>query len=112
MLHQKVKLIVMGGVVSALAVVPLSQAQPPDGARAQAAAIDAGDPLRAEVRNGTTAKETEIIGQFNASTASKGGYVTRQSNTQTGARAGGGAIYGCRGAAGGTAAGSAPCLRS
>jgi hypothetical protein len=112
MLHQKAKLIVMGGVVSALAVVPLSQAQPPDGPPARAAAIAAGDPVRAEVRNGTTAKETEIIGRFNASTGSKGGYVTRQSNTQTGARAGGGAIYGCRGAAGGSAAGSAPCLRS
>jgi len=112
MLHEKAKLIVMAGVVSALAVVPLSQAQEPDAPRAQTAAIAAGDPLRAEVRNGTTAKETEIIGRFNASTASKGGYVTRQSNTQTGAKAGGGAIYGCRGAAGGTASGSAPCLRS
>lgn len=71
-----------------------------------------GDVLREGVRNGTTAKETEIIGKFNASTGAKGGYVTRQSNTQTGAKAGGGAIYGCRGAAGGTAAGSAPCLRA
>ena len=71
-----------------------------------------GDTLREAVRNGTTAKETEIIGKFNASTGAKGGYVTRQSNTQTGANAGGGAIYGCRGAAGGTAGGSAPCLRA
>ena len=71
-----------------------------------------GDALREGVRNGTTNRETEIIGDFNASTSGKGGYVTRQSNTQTGARAGGGAIYGCRGAAGGTAAGSAPCLRA
>jgi hypothetical protein len=112
MLHENAKLIVMGGVVLALAVVPLSHAETPGGPSAQAAAIAAGDPLRAEVRNGTTAKETEIIGDFNASTGSKGGYVTRQSNTQTGAKAGGGAIYGCRGAAGGTASGSAPCLRS
>ena len=44
--------------------------------------------------------------------ARKGGYVTRQSNTQTGSKAGGGAIYGCRGAAGGSASGSAPCLRA
>lgn len=108
----KTKLLVAGGVTMTLAVVPLSHAQAPSAPRAQAAAIAAGDPLRAEVRNGTTAKETEIIGQFNASTGSKGGYVTRQSNTQTGAKAGGGAIYGCRGAAGGTASGSAPCLRS
>ncbi|MGI8632946.1 MAG: hypothetical protein ACR2NA_10435 [Solirubrobacterales bacterium] len=48
----------------------------------------------------------------NASTSSKGGYVTRQSNTQTGAKAGGAVIYGCRGAAGGTAGGSAPCIRA
>ena len=71
-----------------------------------------GDVLREGVRNGTTAKETEIIGKFNAGTGAKGGYVTRQSNTQTGAKAGGAAIYGCRGAAGGTAGGSAPCLRA
>lgn len=71
-----------------------------------------GDVLREGVRNGTSTKETEIIGRFNASAGAKGGYVTRQSNTQTGARAGGAAIYGCRGAAGGTAAGSAPCLRA
>ncbi|MDQ3769284.1 MAG: hypothetical protein M3370_07405 [Actinomycetota bacterium] len=71
-----------------------------------------GDVLREGVRNGTTASETEIIGQFNATTGAKGGYVTRQSNTQTGPNAGGAAIYGCRGAAGGTAGGSAPCLRA
>ena len=71
-----------------------------------------GDPLREGVRNGTTTRETEIIGRFNQSTGAKGGYVTRQSNTQTGANAGGGAIYGCRGAQNGTAAGSAPCLRA
>ncbi len=71
-----------------------------------------GDLLREGVRNGTTGSETEIIGQFNATSGAKGGYVTRQSNTQTGPRAGGGAIYGCRGAAGGTATGSAPCLRA
>jgi hypothetical protein len=71
-----------------------------------------GDLLREGVRNGTTGSETEIIGQFNATSGAKGGYVTRQSNTQTGPRAGGGAIYGCRGAAGGTVVGSAPCLRA
>lgn len=71
-----------------------------------------GDALRESVRNGTSSQETEIIGQFNATDGPKGGYVTRQSNTQTGPNAGGGAIYGCRGAAGGTAAGSAPCLRA
>jgi hypothetical protein len=102
---------VVGTAVVALAVVPLASARPESAPVAGTASIAAGDPLRAEVRNGTTVHETEIIGKFNASTGSKGGYVTRQSNTQTGAKAGGGAIYGCRGAAGGTASGSAPCVR-
>ncbi|MDQ3769576.1 MAG: hypothetical protein M3370_08900, partial [Actinomycetota bacterium] len=86
-------------IVLAVMVAPLSVAA-------------SGDALREGVRNGTTTKETEIIGEFNAGTGAKGGYVTRQSNTQTGPNAGGGAIYGCRGAAGGTPAGSAPCLRA
>jgi len=42
----------------------------------------------------------------------KGGFVTRQSNISTGANAGGGAIYGCRTPVGGTATGTAPCLRA
>lgn len=71
-----------------------------------------GDPLREGARNGTTQSETEIIGDFDATSGEKGGYVTRQSNTRTGPKAGGAAIYGCRGAAGGTASGSAPCLRA
>src|SRR4051812_37297107 len=95
-----------------LAAVPLAGAKPNDPVSANAATVAAVDPIRAEVRNGTTGKETEIIGQFNAVAGTKGGYVTRQSNTQTGSKAGGGAIYGCRGAAGGSASGSAPCLRA
>lgn len=106
------RLVAAGTVVLVLAAVPLAGAEPDDRVSAAAATVAAGDPIRAEVRNGTTSKETEIIGQFNATTGTKGGYVTRQSNTQTGAKAGGGAIYGCRGAAGGTASGSAPCLRA
>jgi hypothetical protein len=105
-------LVVAGATTLALAAVPLARAQPSEPVRANAAQVAAGDPIRAEVRTGTTSKETEIIGKFNASTAAKGGYVTRQSNTQTGAKAGGGAIYGCRGAAGGSASGSAPCVRA
>lgn len=70
-----------------------------------------GDPLREGVRNGTTTQETEIIGNITAKTP-KGGYVTRQSNIATGANGGGAAIYGCRTPAGGTATGSAPCLRA
>src|SRR3954468_23020485 len=106
------RLIAAGTTLLGLAAVPLAGAQPNDQVSANAAAVAAGDPIRAEVRNGTTGKETEIIGKFNAATGSKGGYVTRQSNTQTGSKAGGGAIYGCRGAAGGTTSGSAPCLRA
>src|SRR3954447_26496319 len=106
------RLIAVGTTLLVLAAVPLAGAKPNDPVSANAATVAAGDPIRAEVRNGTTGKETEIIGKFNATTGTKGGYVTRQSNTQTGAKAGGGAIYGCRGAAGGTAAGSAPCLRA
>jgi hypothetical protein len=112
MLQNRGRLIVVGAAAVALGVVPVATARSGDAPVAQAAQTSAGDPIRAEVRNGTTAKETEIIGKFNATTGSKGGYVTRQSNTQTGSKAGGGAIYGCRGAAGGTASGSAPCLRA
>src|SRR3954468_2108172 len=107
----KARLIAAGTTLLVLAAVPLAGATPNDRVSARAAAVAAGDPIRAEVRNGTTGKETEIIGKFNATTGTKGGYVTRQSNTQTGAKAGGGAIYGCRGAVGGSASGSAPCLR-
>ena len=107
----RARLIAAGTTLLVLAAVPLAGAKPNDRVSANAAAVAAGDPIRAEVRNGTTAKETEIIGEFNATTGTKGGYVTRQS-TQTGSKAGGGAIYGCRGAAGGTASGSAPCLRA
>jgi hypothetical protein len=103
-------LAVTTGLLAVLAV-PQASAQLDRGADARAAAIDRGDPLRAEVRNGTTSRETEIVGDVAATNRSKGGYVTRQSNIDSGASAGGGAIYGCRGAAGGTATGSAPCLR-
>src|SRR3954471_5963139 len=108
----KARLIAAGTTLLVLAAVPLAGAEPNDRGSANAATVAAGDPIRAEVRNGTTGKETEIIGKFNAATGTKGGYVTRQSNTQTGSKAGGGAIYGCRGAAGGTTSGSAPCLRA
>jgi hypothetical protein len=112
MLRTRGQLIVVGVAVLGLATVPLASARSDGPPVAHATAAVAGDPIRAEVRNGTTVKETEIIGKFNATTGSKGGYVTRQSNTQTGSKAGGGAIYGCRGAAGGTSSGSAPCLRA
>lgn len=69
-----------------------------------------GDVLREGKRNGTATKETEIIGNMKAQTG-KGGFVTRQSNVSTGSDAGGGAIYGCRTPVGGTATGTAPCLR-
>jgi hypothetical protein len=82
-----------------------------------ALAVGEGDPLTGGERNPSAnqsqqfAVETEIIGDIAASTAAKGGYVTRQSNTQTGANAGGAAIYGCR-AERGTAQGGEGCLRA
>lgn len=71
-----------------------------------------GDALREGKRNGATSRETEIVGNIRSTTALKGGYVTRQSNLS---RDGGGAVYGCRSQAGGSAAKPAPqnpCLRA
>ena len=71
-----------------------------------------GNNLREGVRNGTTSKETEIVGSLGSSTALKGGYVTRQSNLSL---SGGGAIYGCRSQAGGSGAKPSPqnpCIRA
>jgi hypothetical protein len=71
-----------------------------------------GDALREGKRNGTTSVETEIVGNIRSTTALKGGYVTRQSNLSPD---GGGAVYGCRSQAGGSAAKPAPqnpCLRA
>lgn len=70
-----------------------------------------GDVLREGQRNGTSSKETQIIGKLNARQPT-GGYVTRQSNLKTGIRAGGAAIYGCRSPQGGSGEGRAPCLRA
>ena len=70
------------------------------------------DPVRQGVRNGTTVKETEIISNIGSTNATKGGYSTRQSNLSA---SGGGAIYGCRSKAGGSAAAPTPqnpCLRA
>ena len=64
------------------------------------------DPLREGVRNGTTSSETEIVGLLGASSAIKGGYVTRQSNLSL---TGGGAIYGCRASSAPT---SEACIRA
>lgn len=82
-----------------------------------ALAVGEGDPLTGGERNPSANQaqqfsvETEIIGDIAASTERTGGYVTRQSNTQTGANAGGAAIYGCR-AERGTAQGGEGCLRA
>ncbi len=67
-----------------------------------ALAVGEGDPLTGGERNPSANQtqqfsvETELIGDIAASTERTGGYVTRQCNTQTGANAGGAAIYGCR----------------
>jgi hypothetical protein len=71
-----------------------------------------GGNLREGVRNGTTVRETEIISNVGSTTAPTGGYATRQSNLSS---SGGGAVYGCRSQAGGSAATPRPqnpCLRA
>lgn len=71
-----------------------------------------GDSLREGKRNGTTSRETEIVGNLQSSTGLKGGYVTRQSNLSA---SGGGAVYGCRSQAGGSRATPRPqnpCIRA
>jgi hypothetical protein len=71
-----------------------------------------GDSLREGRRNGTTTRETEIVGNVNSSSGLKGGYVTRQSNLSG---SGGGAVYGCRsqpGGSGATPTPQNPCIRA
>jgi hypothetical protein len=71
-----------------------------------------GGNLREGVRNGTTVRETEIVSNVGSTTALTGGYATRQSNLSS---SGGGAVYGCRSQAGGSAATPRPqnpCLRA
>lgn len=102
----------------ALLVTPLAVAQSGDGGVQGRAAVGEGDPLTGGERNPSANQteefqaETEIIGDIAASTQRKGGYVTRQSNTQTGPNAGGAAIYGCRAPAGGTPGDKEACLRA
>ncbi len=71
-----------------------------------------GDQLREGVRNGTSTAETQIISNICSSLTPTGGYSTRQSNLSG---SGGGAVYGCRSAVGGSAAKPRPqnpCLRA
>ena len=70
-----------------------------------------GSVLKEGVRNGTATKETQIISKAASTTGLTGGYATRQSNLSS---TGGGAVYGCRTGAGGSAANPPqnPCVRS
>jgi hypothetical protein len=71
-----------------------------------------GEVLREGVRNGTTTRETQIISNVGSTTATTGGYATRQSNRSS---SGGGAVYGCRSKAGGSGATPKPqnpCVRA
>jgi hypothetical protein len=71
-----------------------------------------GSNLREGLRNGTATRETQIISNVASSTGITGGYSTRQSNLST---SGGGAVYGCRSGAGGSAATPTPqnpCIRA
>ena len=70
-----------------------------------------GSPLREGVRNGTTTQETQTISNIASTTRPTGG-IRRASQLST---SGGGAVCGCRPAAGGSAAKPAPqnpCIRS
>jgi len=76
------------------------------------AAARTGSSVREGLRNGTATRETQIISRIASSTATTGGYSTRQSNLSG---SGGGAIYGCRSKAGGSAATPRPqnpCIRA
>jgi hypothetical protein len=76
------------------------------------AAARTGSNLREGLRNGTSTRETQIISNIASSTGVTGGYSTRQSNLSS---SGGGAVYGCRSAAGGSAATPKPqnpCVRA
>ena len=76
------------------------------------AAAKTGGPLREGLRNGTTTSETEVISNIASTLSTTGGYSTRQSNLSN---SGGGAIYGCRSGAGGSAAKPRPqnpCVRA
>ena len=76
------------------------------------AAARTGSNLREGVRNGTATRETQIISNIGSTTTPTGGYSTRQSNLSS---SGGGAVYGCRSGAGGSAATPTPqnpCLRA
>lgn len=70
-----------------------------------------GSVLREGVRNGTAVRETQIISRVQATNLPTGGYATRQSNLSS---TGGGAVYGCRTGAGGSAATPPqnPCIRA
>lgn len=70
------------------------------------AAAQSGDLLAQGKRNGTTAKETEIIGDINTTARDKGGFVMRMSNLS---KTGGGFVNGCRASAAPT---SKPCYRA
>jgi hypothetical protein len=76
------------------------------------AAARTGSNIREGLRNGTATRETQIISNVASSTGTTGGYSTRQSNLSS---SGGGAVYGCRSAAGGSAAKPTPqnpCIRA
>ena len=76
------------------------------------AAARTGSNIREGLRNGTATRETQIISNVGSTTATTGGYSTRQSNLSS---SGGGAVYGCRSGTGGSAATPRPqnpCIRA
>ncbi|HWC25672.1 MAG TPA: hypothetical protein VG474_03715, partial [Solirubrobacteraceae bacterium] len=89
-------------VVGAIAVAAIATAVPVAGGFGE------GSPLEGGVRNPSPdpARELQRETQIIADTPT---YGTRQSNKSN---SGGGAIYGCRSRAGGTAANNEPCIRA
>ena len=99
-------IIITAGAVAALAT-PIAVAQQSDGPSARAAAGE-GDAIEGGVRN-PSANETQALTRETEIIADTSTYGTRQSNKSNN---GGGAIYGCRSGAGGTAAKNEPCIRA
>lgn len=89
-------------VVGAVAVAAVATAVPVAGGFGEGAPLEGGERNPSPNQSLELQRETEIIA--NTST-----YGTRQSNKSN---SGGGAIYGCRSGAGGTAANNEPCLRA
>lgn len=89
-------------VIGALAVAAVATAVPVAGGFGEGRPLEGGERNPSPNQSRELRRPTEII-------ANTGSYGTRQSNKSNN---GGGAIYGCRSGAGGTAARNEPCIRA